>query len=109
MQKIAKNSFISAVIRGIITGVVALVILFFGLYGASVYAQNNPGGKFWEILDKILVKKWNDTSNDGAVKNAQKLGGVEAGAFIQKKNADQKCAENQCVAGFKSDGTIICH
>lgn len=109
MQKIAKNSFISAIIRGIITGVVALIIFFFGLYGASVYAQNNPGGKFWEILNAILSSNNWQNPGDGSVKNAQKLGGVEAGAFIQKKNADQKCAESQCVAGFKSDGTIICH
>jgi H+/Cl- antiporter ClcA len=40
----------------------------------SVAYAANSGGEFGRILNLILLKSWDDPTNDGTVKNADKLG-----------------------------------
>lgn len=93
--------------RGAAFGFSALLVFFVGIFSVA-YAQNpeNVGGKFGEILNKILVKPWNDPQNDGTVKNATMLGGKPASSFV-KAPINVKC-EDSCVSGFTQEGKVLC-
>ena len=105
-----KTSFFSLILRGAIIGLSAAVVFFTSVYAVAFAADNtNNGGRFWEILNKILVGKWDDSRNDGTVKNAEKLGGRDAKDFQKILGGAQKCPINQCVVGFNDEtGDIIC-
>lgn len=105
MQK--NNSIKNLIFRGAVFGFSALFVFVAGLWGLQVFAQNNTWGIFGEILNKILVKNWNEKNNDWTVKNAQTLNWLKAENFLQTK-WKQQCESNQCVVGFENDGKIIC-
>lgn len=90
-------------VRGAIFGLSAFLV-----FGAlQVWAQWNPGGKFGEILSKILASgNWQEPK-DGKVKDAAALGGVSADKF-QQLGTKRSCAPNQCVSGFEANGDVRC-
>lgn len=103
MQNNFFKNFLQIIFRGVLTGVVALAVFLGGVYAVSA----NTGGKFGEILDKILVSG-NWTQSDGTVKNAQKLGGIDASNYQKISSQTQRCEPNKCIVGFKESGEIIC-
>lgn len=94
------------VVHGIISGSIAIAIFIIGIWLLQSWASENPGGKFWELLNKILASG-NWQNSDGTVKNAQKFNGKTAQDFVPASKS-QSCGENQCIYGFNSDGTVMC-
>lgn len=103
MQNNFFKNFLQIIFRGVLTGVVALAVFLGGVYAVSA----NTGGKFGEILDKILVSG-NWTQSDGTVQNAQKLGNLEAHQYQKTSSQTQRCEPNKCMIGFKENGEIMC-
>lgn len=106
MQK--NNSIKNLVFRGAVLGLSALFVFVAGLWGLQVFAQSSNGWKFGEILNKILVKNWDDTTNNWTVKNSQQLWWLTADKYLKKNSAKLKCEANQCVTGFNDDWSVIC-
>lgn len=67
-------------LRALTFGLSFFLILSLGFVGIA-HAAN--GGLFGELLNKMLVKSWDDPANDGTVKNALKLGGQDASGFVK--------------------------
>lgn len=105
-----KNTHFSAIlqiiVRGVAIGVVALAVFLGGIFAVANAADS--GGKFGEILNKILASGNWQTDTTGLVNNAQKLGGVEASKFQQIATANPSCPAGQCVVGFEANGNIKC-
>lgn len=71
MQKIAFSQILrEEVVRAIIFAITFFVIMLSGFIGVAYAAE---GGLFGRLLDSILVKTWDDPTNDGTVRNAQNL------------------------------------
>jgi hypothetical protein len=70
------------------------------------YAANS-GGRFGEILNKILASRNWETDTTGTVYNAEKFNGSGAESFV-KVQANQSCGNNTCIVGFESNGTVKC-
>jgi hypothetical protein len=98
-------SLYSPIIRGFVFWLSFLFTLSIGI-GGIAYAANS-GGKFGEMLNKILVTAWDSTTNDGTVKNSAKFNNMEPASFVTAK-ANQSCGSNKCIVGFESDGTVKC-
>lgn len=94
-------------LHGFLAGIVALAVFVGGVFAVAKAAENNSGGAFGAILNKILASG-NWQGNDGTVKNAQTLNGKTANDFQQTTGQDQKCGANMCMIGFNTDGTIAC-
>jgi hypothetical protein len=87
-------------------------ILFVGFGGVAVAAN---GGIFGDLMNKILVKNWDDPTNDGTVKNSERLSGKLPTEFVQlSSNPTQRsCGKNTqnkqtCIIGFENDGSVKC-
>jgi hypothetical protein len=105
MQKIALSRLIrEELTRALIFGVAFFIILSLGLVSVA-HAAN--GGKFGEILNRILASGNWETDTTGTVANAAKLGGKLPAEFVPVK-AGQSCASNKCITGFTTDGTVQC-
>jgi hypothetical protein len=107
MQKIALTKIIrEEVLRAIVFASVLFAILFAG-FGTLAYAAD--GGLFGEILNKIMVKTWNDPSNDGTVKNCEKLWGKSPSEYVQVPSGGFTCAgANTCMYKIDATGTPEC-
>ncbi len=108
MQKSANiflKNFFSLFVRGVIIGIVALIVFLWGVFAV---AHANSGGRFGEILNKILASGNWEKDTTGTVKNAQNLGGKPASEYQQIKWPNQTCNPGTCMVGFHSDGTINC-
>lgn len=68
LSHIIREEFIRAIVFTLSFAVIFCITSF-----SVAYAATSNGGKFGEILNKILVKAWDDPTNDGTVKNAEKL------------------------------------
>lgn len=82
--------------------------VFLAWIGIVAYAAENTGGKFWEILNKILASGNWQTDTTGTVKNAQNLGGIPAEKFVKIADGNQECGANMCVTGLDSNGKLLC-
>ena len=87
-------------------------ILSLGFGGVAVAAN---GGMFGELLNKVLIKSWDDPTNDGTVKNSEKLSGKLPTEFVKLSSnpALRSCGKNAqhkqtCVIGFENDGSVKC-
>lgn len=98
------KKFFLLALRGAVIGVVALSVFLGGVF--AVASASTSGGKFGEILNKILANNNWETS-DGTVKRAEMLGGKSAAEYqiIQGK---RQCDPGMCIVGFNTDGTIKC-
>lgn len=94
----------SSFLRGVSFALWFLLTLSVATLGVA-YAAN--GGRFGDLLNKILVSGNWESPGDGTVKNAEKLGGVSANQFTSIK-PNQTCSAGKCIVGIKSDGTIDC-
>lgn len=68
------------IVRAVIFAATLFAILISG-FATLAYAAD--GGLFGEMLNKILVKTWNDPTNDGTVANCAKLGDKAPSEYIQ--------------------------
>lgn len=110
-QKNAKTflkDFFRLLMRGAVMGAAAFLVFFGGIAAMVAYGQSSSGGRFWEILNKILASGNWQTDDTGTVKNAEKLGGQPASAYQKISSADQQCGAGMCMVGFSSNGTILC-
>lgn len=99
----------SSFVRGFLTGILTLGILF----SASLYAAGN-GGVFGDLLNMILTGNKNgangvtwETATGGTVYNASNLGGSGASSF-QRGKPSQACPATQCIYGINAAGTVMC-
>lgn len=98
-------------VRALVFGVGFFVVLSFWFVSIA-YAAN--GGLFGEMLNLILTgnkagvagRTW-DTTTDGTVYNAEKLGWATAAQFV-KVGGTKTCWAGQCVNGFDVDGNVSC-
>lgn len=105
MQKTPLSQIIrEEITRALIFAGVFFVIMVSG-FSLTTYAAE--GWLFWELLNKILVKSWNDPTNDGTVKNAEKLNNTPASGFI-KVPTNKECGSLQCVYGIDATGEFLC-
>lgn len=91
--------------RASIFGVWFIAIVSLGFVSVSYAASS--GGLFGDLLNKMLVKSWDDTSNNWTVKNAQKLGGYDATEFV-KLGASRSCLAPACMYGIDTSGNVLC-
>ena len=77
-----------------------------GFVGISYAASS--GGIFWDILNLILVKSWDDPTNDGTVKNANNLWGEPAASYA-RLGVNRSCAATECIYGIDATGNVMCH
>ncbi|MFZ2255516.1 MAG: hypothetical protein WAW59_03960 [Patescibacteria group bacterium] len=105
MQKIALSKIMREEILRAMVFATTLFVIFFAGFSSLAYAAD--GGFFGEILNKILVKNWDDPTNDGTVKNSEKLGGLPPSSYIQVQPG-QSCGPSQCITGFNPSGMVIC-
>lgn len=106
MQKITLSRIIrEEVIRALVFGISLFAILFAG-FATLAYAAD--GGEFGRILNLILVKSWNDPTNDGKVKNCEKLWNKLPSEYAQVWAAGFSCPGTQCIYGTQANGTPMC-
>ncbi len=106
MQKIAFSQIVrEELLRASIFAVSFFVRVTLGFVGMAYAATD--GWIFGNILNLILVKSWDDPTNDGTVRNANNLGWDPATAFAQL-TANRSCEAPQCIYGFQANGDVMC-
>lgn len=97
----------SAFIRGMLFGGGMLFSILVGVYALSVLASENPGWRFWEILNTILASGNWQTDTTGKVRDSARLGGLEPHQYV-RAGANQSCGTNQCIYGIDPSGNVMC-
>lgn len=69
-----RHIFIQACIRGMIFGMSFLLVFLGGLSMTTMFASENPGGRFGEILNSILASGNWQTDTTGKVRDSARLG-----------------------------------
>lgn len=107
MQKIALTKIIREEIIRACTFALTLFVLLFSGFATLAYAAD--GGMFGDILNKILVKTWNDPTNDGTVKNCATLGNKTPAEYVQVPPGGWSCANpTACIYGIDGAGSPMC-
>ncbi len=105
MQKIAISQIIrEEVLRALIFALAFFILMISGIVGVAHAAD---GWLFGNLLNTILVKAWDDPTNDGTVKNANKLGWSGASDYV-RLGTNRSCGSNQCIYGIETDGDVLC-
>lgn len=55
----------------------------------------------------MLVKSWDDPTNDGTARNAAKLGNIDANQYA-KVGTNRTCPANQCIYALDGVGNVQC-
>lgn len=106
MQKIALAKIIREEIIRAFTFALTLFVLLFAGFGTLAYAAD--GGAFGTILNKILVKAWDDPTNNGTVKNCEKLANIPATGYVKIPSGGISCGNNKCIEGIDASGVPRC-
>lgn len=101
------EKFAKIFLHGFLAGIIALSVFVGGIFAVAKAAENQPGGAFGKILNKILASG-NWQASDGTVKNAKNFDGISADKFQQIAKQNQQCPPNMCMTGFDHNGEITC-
>jgi hypothetical protein len=89
--------------------VFALAFFAFLSVGFVSIAYASNGGKFWELLNKILASGNWESDTTGTVKNSEKLWNKPASEFVQIPTGGFSCpVSNQCIYKIGTTGTPEC-
>jgi hypothetical protein len=108
LQNMQKSRFLEIfreeVVRGSIFAVTFFSVTILAFGGVAAAAN---GGLFGDLLNKLLVKSWDDPTNDGTARNAARLGNIDASQYVPL-GANRTCGPNQCIYGFDGGGNVRC-
>jgi hypothetical protein len=106
MQKTSLTTLVGEeILRGCIFGITFFIILILSFGWIATAASN--GWVFWDLLNKLLVKTWDDPTNDGTARNAAKLGNIDASQYA-KVGVNRTCPSNQCIYALDVAGNVQC-